>query len=183
MDETFTIHNGTVNAIGTILDDDAAPVVTIGDATIVEGGVLSFPVSLSNPSSRDITVTLGFTNVTTTNGDYTTTPVVVTFLAGATTATATVQTTEDTIAEPTETLTVSITTSTGPVGAITATATGTITDNNGAPTVATITAASATEGHPVNLQFYLEFNPSSVDTSYTFTLTNGTAGSSELHHN
>ncbi len=61
-------------------------------------------------------MTLGFTNVTTTNGDYTTTPVVVTFLAGATTATATVQTTEDTIAEPTETLTVSITTSTGPVG-------------------------------------------------------------------
>ncbi len=43
------LANGMINAIGTILDDDAAPVVTIGDATIVEGGVLSFPVSLSNP--------------------------------------------------------------------------------------------------------------------------------------
>ncbi len=186
LDETFTIHNGAVSATGTILDDDAAPVVTIGDATIVEGGVLSFPVSLSNPSSRDITVTLGFTNVTTTNGDYTTTPVVVTFLAGATTATATVQTTEDTIAEPTETLTVSITTSTGRVGAITATATGTITDNDGAPTVAIITAGICKQESPVNFGFTLSNPPpppppplSSVDTSYTFTLTNGTAGSSD----
>ncbi|MEB3380414.1 Calx-beta domain-containing protein, partial [Flavobacterium psychrophilum] len=83
--ETFTIQTqtGTLSAIGTILDDDNAPDITIGDATIVEGGELSFPVSLSNPSSTTITLTLGFTNVTTSNGDYTTTPVVVTFLAGA----------------------------------------------------------------------------------------------------
>ncbi|MFH6972961.1 Calx-beta domain-containing protein, partial [Flavobacterium petrolei] len=77
-----------------------------GDAIIAEGGILSFPVSLSNPSATDITVTLGFTNVSTANGDYTTTPVTVTFLAGATTATATVPTTQDAIDELDETFTV-----------------------------------------------------------------------------
>ncbi|WP_420287251.1 Calx-beta domain-containing protein [Flavobacterium psychrophilum] len=173
--ETFTIQTGTLSAIGTILDDDNAPDITIGDATIVEGGMLSFPVSLSNPSSTTITLTLGFTNVTTSNGDYTTTPVVVTFLAGATTATPTVQTTDDAIAESTETFTVGVTTSTGIVGSTTDTGIGTITDNDSAPTVATISPASATEGSPVVFSFTLS-NPSAIATSYTFTLTNGTAG-------
>ncbi|MCB6121760.1 beta strand repeat-containing protein, partial [Flavobacterium psychrophilum] len=173
--ETFTIQTGTLSAIGTILDDDNAPDITIGDATIVEGGMLSFPVSLSNPSSTTITLTLGFTNVTTSNGDYTTTPAVVTFLAGATTATPTVQTTDDAIAESTETFTVGVTTSTGIVGSTTDTGIGTITDNDSAPTVATISPASATEGSPVVFSFTLS-NPSAIATSYTFTLTNGTAG-------
>ncbi|WP_208526902.1 Calx-beta domain-containing protein, partial [Flavobacterium psychrophilum] len=173
--ETFTIQTGTLSAIGTILDDDNAPDITIGDATIVEGGMLSFPVSLSNPSSTTITLTLGFTNVTTSNGDYTTTPVVVTFLAGATTATPTVQTTDDAIAESTETFTVGVTTSTGIVGSTTDTGIGTITDNDSAPTVATISPASATEGSPVVFSFTLS-NPSAIATSHTFTLTNGTAG-------
>ncbi|ELY2018718.1 hypothetical protein SL053_002650, partial [Flavobacterium psychrophilum] len=116
-----------------------------------------------------------FTNVTTSNGDYTTTPVVVTFLAGATTATVTVQTTNDAIAESTETFTVGVTTSTGIVGSTTDTGIGTITDNDSAPTVATISPASATEGSPVVFSFTLS-NPSAIATSYTFTLTNGTAG-------
>ncbi|MFH6972959.1 Calx-beta domain-containing protein, partial [Flavobacterium petrolei] len=81
----------------------------------------------------------------TANGDYTTTPVVVTFLAGATTATATVATTEDPIAESTETFTVGITSTTGTVGSTTDTATGTITDNDNAPTV-TIGDAIIAEG-------------------------------------
>ncbi|MFM9440844.1 Calx-beta domain-containing protein [Flavobacterium psychrophilum] len=173
--ETFTIQTGTLSAIGTILDDDNAPDITIGDATIVEGGELIFPVSLSNPSSTTITLTLGFTNVTTSNGDYTTTPVVVTFLAGATTATVTVQTTDDAIAESTETFTVGVTTSTGIVGSTTDTGIGTITDNDSAPTVAKISPASATEGSPVVFNFTLS-NPSAIATSYIFTLTNGTAG-------
>jgi hypothetical protein len=54
----------------------------------------------------------------------------------------------------------------------TASATGTIIDNNNAPTVATITPASATEGSDVVFDFTLS-NPSAVDTSYTFVLTNG----------
>ncbi|SER79561.1 beta strand repeat-containing protein, partial [Flavobacterium frigoris] len=175
---TGTVGSTTATATGTITDNDDAPDVTIGDATIAEGGILSFPVSLSNPSATTITLTLGLTNVTTSNGDYTTAPVVVTFLAGATTATATVQTTEDTIAESTETFTVGITSSTGTVGSTTATATGTIIDNNTAPTVTGITPSIATEGDAVVFDFELS-NPSAVDVEYTFTLSTGTAGSSD----
>jgi hypothetical protein len=59
----------------------------------------------------------------------------------------------------------------------TASATGTINDNDAAPTVATITPASATEGSPAVFEFSLS-NPSAVPT-YTFTFTNGTAGSAD----
>ncbi|MDD2822447.1 MAG: Calx-beta domain-containing protein, partial [Flavobacterium sp.] len=187
LDETFTVAitstTGTVGAttdtaIGTIEDNDNAPVVTIADASITEGGNLSFAVTLSNPSATDITVTLGFTNGTTTNRDYTTTPVTVTFLAGATTATATVPTTQDAIDELDETFTVAITSTTGTVGATTDTAIGTIEDNDNAPVVTGITASSATEGTAVVFDFALS-NPSAVATTYTFTLTNGTAGTSD----
>ncbi|MFH6972962.1 hypothetical protein, partial [Flavobacterium petrolei] len=60
LDETFTVAitstTGTVGAttdtaIGTIEDNDNAPVVTIADASITEGGNLSFAVTLSNPSA------------------------------------------------------------------------------------------------------------------------------------
>ncbi len=113
-----------------------APTVTIADALITEGGNLSFPVALSNPSATDITVTFGFTNISTANGDYTTTPVTVTFLAGATTATATVPTTPDFIDELDETFTIAITSTTGTVGSTTDTATGTIVDNDNASIIA-----------------------------------------------
>jgi hypothetical protein len=96
--------------------------------------------------------------------DYTTTDVIVTVPAGATTGTVSVPTTADTIDEVDETSALHGTVS----------ATGTIIDNNNAPTVATITPASATEGSDV-FDFTLS-NPSAVDTVYFF-VTNGTAGS------
>ncbi|MDD2673239.1 MAG: Calx-beta domain-containing protein, partial [Flavobacterium sp.] len=179
--ETFTVAitsaTGTVGAttdtaIGTILDDDNAPVVTIADASITEGGILSFPVTLSNPSASDITLILGFTNGTTTNGDYTTTPVTVTFLAGTTTATATVQTTADTIDENNETFTVAITSATGTVGATTDTAIGTILDDDNAPVV-TIADASITEGGILSFPVTLS-NPSASDITLILGFTNGT---------
>ena len=140
---------GTTNSLGTVLfdttpatvtiaDDNNAPVVTISDASIVEGGILSFPVSLSNPSDTDITLTLGFTNITTTNGDYTITPVTVTFAAGSTTATAIVATTEDTIDEADETLTVAVISTIGIVGNISDTAMGTIIDNDNTPKISLV---------------------------------------------
>src|SRR6185436_18219132 len=44
--------------IGTIIDDDPAPTVTIGNASAVEGNLLVFPVSLSNASSSAIVLDL-----------------------------------------------------------------------------------------------------------------------------
>jgi hypothetical protein len=96
---------------------------------------------------------------------YTTTNVTVTVPAGATTGTVSVPTTADTIDEVDETL------------LLWNFGYGYIIDNNNAPTVATI-PASATEGSDVVFNFTLS-NPSAVDTSYTFVLTNGTAGSAD----
>jgi hypothetical protein len=92
----------------------------------------------------------------------------VTVPAGATTGTVSVPTTADTIDEVDETFS---------IANGTASATGTIIDNNNAPT-GNDPPASATEGSDVVFNFTLS-NPSAVDTSYTFVLTNGTAGSAD----
>jgi hypothetical protein len=92
---TGTVGSTTDTAIGTIEDNDDAPVVTIEDATIAIAGKLGFPVTLSNPSATDITLILGFVyqlltelHHYTSNGN---------LLSRATTATAIVPTTADTI--------------------------------------------------------------------------------------
>jgi len=63
--ETFRVSltnplNATIGdgeAVGTILDDDAAPQIRIGNASAPEGnGQLTLPVTLTNPSGRVITV-------------------------------------------------------------------------------------------------------------------------------
>ncbi|MBC5839496.1 T9SS type B sorting domain-containing protein, partial [Flavobacterium muglaense] len=168
--ETFTIHNGTVSATGTILDDDNVPTVTsITPSSATEGSPVVFDFTLSNPSAVDTTYTFTLTNGTAGSSDYTTTDVVVIVPAGATTGTVSVPTTDDTIDELDETFTIA----NGSVSA-----TGTIVDNDNVPTVTSITPSSATEGSPVVFDFTLS-NPSAVDTTYTFTLTNGTAGSSD----
>ena len=61
-DEVFVLNgnvtsNNTVNnpsAIGTIINNDPMPTITIADASADEGEVLIFNVSLSNPSSESI---------------------------------------------------------------------------------------------------------------------------------
>jgi hypothetical protein len=127
-----------------------------------------FEFSLSNPSAVDTTYTFTFTNGTAGSADYTTTSQTGNCTWGATTGTVSVPTTADTIAESMRLY----------IASGTASATGTINDNDAAPTVATITPASATEGSPAVFEFSLS-NPSAVDTTYTFTFTNGTAGSAD----
>jgi gliding motility-associated-like protein len=120
-------------SIVTIDDDDSPPIILIGDASETEGNALKFPVTMNNVSSSDITVTLGFTHVTTSDNDYTTTPVVVTFPAGTVSATATVPTTADLLQEADETFIVKITATTGLVGDASDTAIGTIVDDDSHP--------------------------------------------------
>jgi gliding motility-associated-like protein len=88
---------------------------------------------MNNVSSSDITVTLGFTHVTTSDSDFTTTPVVVTFPSGTISATATVSTTADPLQEADETFIVKITATTGLVGDASDTAIGTIVDDDSHP--------------------------------------------------
>ncbi len=54
---------------GTIIDNDAAQ-VTISDASITEGGNLSFTLELSNDVQGDVTVQVGFADQSTSSSDF-----------------------------------------------------------------------------------------------------------------
>ncbi|WP_281638036.1 gliding motility-associated C-terminal domain-containing protein [Flavobacterium marginilacus] len=132
------VQNGVCNPVfsnSVLITIETLPDVTVDDATTVEGGIISFPVKLSSPSATNITVTLNFVNGTAGNSDYTTTPVTVTFLAGSTTATANVQTTDNLINEMNKDFIVKITSTTGAVGNISDTAVGIIQDNDNTPSI------------------------------------------------
>src|SRR5262245_40642855 len=69
---------------GTIENDDTAT-YTIDNATVTEGGRMSFTVELTNPVDVDTTVNVTFTDGTTAAGDFTHTLSPLTFLAGQST--------------------------------------------------------------------------------------------------
>ena len=163
-DETFTVSltvSGTTETVtatdtvtGTILDDDeTAPAVTIGDASAgtadvsaSEGDAMTFTVRLDKAVAGGLTVTPSFTDGTATEGtDYTENTTALTFTGTAgETKTFTVATIEDTVGEPDETFTVSLTVS-GTTETVTATdtVTGTILDDDETAPAVTIGDASA----------------------------------------
>ena len=124
-DEIFTVE-GTVtsgntantNPVGTvtIVDNDAAPDITISDAIIIEGGNLEFTITLSNPSSEDIVLTFTYTNNNASDNDYVTTLVTITISAGSTTGLLIIQTINDGLVEEDETFDVSMNVVFGNVG-------------------------------------------------------------------
>jgi VCBS repeat-containing protein len=144
--ETFFVNlttpgNATIAGglgVGTILDNDAAPVVsTVSAASVTEGGNLVHTVTLSNASSTAITLPYSLGGGSATAGtDYGITPTfsngltlsggVLTIPAGVTSFTVTVASTGDTTAEANETYNLT-------VGGVTGV--GTIVDNDAAPTL------------------------------------------------
>ena len=139
-----TVADGT--GTGTIIDNDEAPTITIGDARVTEGGTAEFTVTLSSAATGAVTVSYATVDGTATAGaDYTTTSGMLTFeVNGDRTQRVEVPTLEDDEAEETETFTVQLS---APSGATVAdgTGTGTIIDNDEAPTI-TIGDARVTEG-------------------------------------
>jgi hypothetical protein len=116
-DETFNVNlSGAVAAaiadsrgVGTIVDDDATPTVSINDVSVTEGNSgtknVTFTLTLSGASGRSITVTYATADGTALAGsDYTAKTGTVTFSAGVVTRTFTVSITGDAVAEPNETL-------------------------------------------------------------------------------
>ncbi len=141
----------------TIIDDDAEPVLTIGDATVTEGGVAQFTVTLDAVSGRDVTVqwTTGDdpaqgANQATADTDYTavTTAQTATVAAGSTTTTIEVQTAQDTAVENNETFIVALASPTNATLGSPSTGTATITDDDtAAPTASlSVSPASVDEG-------------------------------------
>lgn len=149
-DETFTISLvspsgatlGAATATAVISNDDTAPtapVVSIGDITVIEGNtgltVAKFDVSLSRPASAPVTVRYGTSDGTAAAGsDYYPALGTLTFPAGVVSQTVAVDVSGDTDVETAENFTVRLS---NPSGADlgTATAVGTIANDDTAPVV------------------------------------------------
>jgi hypothetical protein len=137
--ETFTLNlsaptNATIakaQGVGTIVDDDPAPSLSINDVSAYEGSSgttnFTFTVSLSAASGQTVSVTYATANGTATApSDYTAVPATtLTFNPGETTKTVTVAVVGDTVAEANETFFVNLSAPTN----------ATITDSQGQGTI------------------------------------------------
>lgn len=108
-DETATVTVGTAKATLTVVDDDAAPRLTVRPASIVEGKsgtrVMTFQVVLSAASGKTVSVRLATANGTARAGsDYLAKNQVVTFAPGQTVRTFAVTVKGDRAKEKNETL-------------------------------------------------------------------------------
>jgi hypothetical protein len=137
-----------MTATGTINEPPPAVTVAIGDRTRAEGNTgaanMTFPVTLSGPSTVDISVTYqSFDGTATAGSDYTATSGTLTISAGATTGAIQVPILGDTAVEPDETFVVRLTGITGTNATVADdSATGTITNDDAAPTAPTIQVQS-----------------------------------------
>jgi large repetitive protein len=145
-DETFTLtlsspSNATMadgSAVGTILNDDAVPGISIDDVTAPEGNVgtstATFTLTLSGPSGLPVSVEWATADGTATAGsDYEAESGTVSFGAGETTKQVSVTIIGDAIHEPNETFTIPLTNPTN-AGVEATPGTGTILDDDKAPT-------------------------------------------------
>jgi hypothetical protein len=121
-DETFVVNltspaNATISdgqGVGTILDDDPPPVMSIDDCAVTEGNAGSvgcgFTVSLSAPSSRTITVDYATANGSATAGpDYTAVSSGLTFTPGQVSKPVSISVQGDTAVEVDEDFVVNLT--------------------------------------------------------------------------
>ena len=140
-DETFFVNLSNASGatiddpqgIGTIQNDDD-PAISISDATITEGGALSFTVSLNRATNEAVTVQYATANESAVAGfDYTATSGTLTFPAGGgLQQNVSVNTTPDTLDEYNETLSIHLSSANNATIADDS-ATGTIDDNDPLP--------------------------------------------------
>ncbi|MEA3210744.1 MAG: large repetitive protein [Chthoniobacter sp.] len=194
--QTFTVNLGGLSAgatagkligTGTILDDDAAPFVSIGNLTVGENdnGLPNnvFTVKLVNAanqpveSERVITVNYQTANGTATApGDYTTTPGQLTFDPGTMQKTIAVPLIDDALNEPSETFQVNLATPTNAVLGV-AHGVATIQDNDLPPAI-TINDVTLVEGDSgtTNAVFTVSLSQASAQTvKVNFATVDGTA--------
>lgn len=188
-DEDFVVglsnatHSTVADAqgVGRILNDDSVPTITIGDASVAEGNAGTtaavFTVSLSNPSSRAITVNFATADGSATAGsDYTAGAGSLTFAPLDTCKTITVPVIGDVVFEPDEAFTVSLSDA---VNAVVADAqgTGTIRNDDGVPSISINDVSVRERNHgttPAVFSVTLS-NPSSSAVRVRFATADGTA--------
>lgn len=153
--ETFTVNLsaptnatlGTAKGTGTIRNDDG-PAISIGNASVSEGNsgskAMVFTVTLSKVAASEVKVNYATANGTATAGsDYTAASGTLTFAAGTTSKTFNVSVLGDTVSEPNEAFTVTLSAPTGGyLGQ--ATATGTILNDEASrpPVIGTTTVGA-----------------------------------------
>ncbi|MBI1325283.1 hypothetical protein GC170_19135, partial [bacterium] len=178
-----TIVNAT--AIGTILNDDARPSISIGQASLVEGnsGTTSmvFTVSLTNAASTPVTVNYSTSDGTAIAGsDYLATAGTLTIPAGATSATIAVPILGDTVVEGNETFTVNLSAPSVNATIGTAAATGTVIDDDQAAIEMSVADVDFIEGNSgwSQMDFVVSLSaPASKDVTVMFATSDGTASS------
>ncbi len=171
---------GTAVATGTINDNDAAPVISIGTpVAVTEGGVpsMQFTVSLSAASALPVMFSYATANGTAIAGsDYTAASGNVTIAAGSTIATITVPILNDNVFELTEAFTVDLSAITGATAG-TISATGMILDDDPLPSIS-VADVALVEGNSgtTNMVFTLSLSgPSSQTVTVNYATANGTA--------
>lgn len=161
------------SAVGTILDT-TAPRLSVAVVTVIEGDPARFVVSLNKPAPQTVTFRYSTSNGTATSpSDYSgVSNASGTIAAGASSTTLTVNTTENTTAESTETFTLSLS---NVVNAVVTDgqAQATLLDDDGLPTLS-INDASATEGGNVTFTVSLSKTSTSAVT-FTYATVDGTA--------
>jgi hypothetical protein len=166
--------------MGTVLDNDPAPSLSIDDVALAEGDAGSFnadfTVTLSTASGQTVTVGYATANGTATAGsDYSATSGTLTFPPGTTARTVPVPVIGDTTVEPNETFFVNLT---APVNAtiVDGQGLGTILNDDG--TTISIDDVTVTEGNAgtVNAVFTLDLSdPSATSVSVDYATADGTA--------
>lgn len=168
---------GQYSFVGTIVDPGGLPALTISDASTTEGGVLSFTVTLAEAATSTVTVDFATANGSATAGsDYSSHSGTLTFLAGETTKTITVNSLQDAIYESTETFVVNLSSASGAVIAD-GLGTGTIIDDDPVPLpTVSIGDASANEGK-LNTKGKNAGSPQLTSMTFTVTLSAASAQS------
>jgi Calx-beta domain/FG-GAP-like repeat/Domain of unknown function (DUF4214) len=173
--------------VGTILDDDAQPTITINDSTVLEGndstnaGTMTFTVTLSAASGKPITLFYQTADGTATGSfteanDYIPANRELYIPQGTTTRTFTVAVRGDTDYEPDETFFVNINSSTATVAD--AQAQGTIVNDDPQPTIFVAPYASVEEGNLGFPNLYMGVSLSNASTqtiTVNYATTDGTA--------
>ncbi|MBE9244096.1 calcium-binding protein [Microcystis aeruginosa LEGE 00239] len=156
----------TTPVTGTINNDDTTVTLAVSPASVTEDGTtnLVYTFTRSGVTTNPLTVNYTIGGTATLNTDYTRTGTnnTVTFAAGSSTATVTVDPTADTIVESNETVILTLAAGTGYTVGTPNAATGTITNDDTSVTLA-VSPASVTEDGTTNLVY--TFTRSGVTTN------------------
>ncbi|TAK89420.1 MAG: retention module-containing protein, partial [Burkholderiaceae bacterium] len=158
---------------------DTTTLSITGSASVIEGGTAAYTVSLTHPAQTAVTVNLNYSG-TASNGSDFTGVATVTIAAGTSSANFNLATIDDTLAEGTESIIVTLASPSGGnyenlvISGSNGSVTTMIADNDGVPTIQSISSPTVQEGTDLVYSVVLS-NGSASSTVFPFTLGGGTA--------